>query len=202
MLGFSGAIALWAFEFGKDIAGLDRSSRESVARLEQEVEQLRNERDQAQSIANTADSLLKAEKAAQDKLAAQVRTLEADNMALRADLGFFERLLPAGASGEVAVRGLQADVTEGGQMRFQLLVMQQGKTKPEFNGKYELTLVGTLEGKPWSLAMPGGARPLRFKQYQRVDGVVDYPTQAVVKQVQVRVLDSAGGVRATQLLKL
>lgn len=202
MFGFSAALALWAFEFGKDIAGLDRGSRDEVGRLKHEIEQLRSERDQAQSIANTADSLLKAERVAQEKLTAQVRTLEADNMVLRADLGFFERLLPAGATGEVTVRGLQAQLSQAGQMRYQLLVMQQGKAVPEFNGRYELVLSGQMEGKPWSFTMPGGARPLKFKQYQRVDGVIDYPAEAVVKQVQVKVLDSGGGVRATQVLRL
>ena len=202
MLGFSAALALWAFEFGKDIAGLDRGSRADVGHLRQEIEQLRNERDHAQSIANTADSLLKAERVAQEKLAAQVRALEADNMALRADLGFFERLLPAGASGEVTVRGLQAQLSEAGQMRYQLLVMQQGRAVPEFNGRYELVLSGQLDGKPWSYTAPGGARPLKFRQYQRVEGVVDYPADATLRQVQVKVLDSGGGVRATQLLRL
>lgn len=202
MFGFSAALALWAFEFGKDIAGLDRGSKEEVAALRQELEKSRGERDKAQSIANTADSLLKAERAAQDKLAAQVRMLEADNLALRGDLGFFERLLPTGAGDGVAVRGLQADLPVAGQLRYQLLVMQQGKKLPEFNGRYELTLSGQMDGKSWSLVMPGGARPLQFKQYQRVDGVVAYPAQAVVKLVQVKVMDGSGGVRATQALRL
>ena len=44
-LGFSAAIALWAFEFGKDIAGLDRGSKEELARLraEQELKQVKAE---------------------------------------------------------------------------------------------------------------------------------------------------------------
>ena len=33
VLGFSAAIALWAFEFGKDIAGLDRDAKAQVAQL-------------------------------------------------------------------------------------------------------------------------------------------------------------------------
>lgn len=202
MLGFSSALALWAFEFGKDIAGLDRNAKAQLVQLREELEQLRSERDKAQAIANTADSLLKAEKVAQEKLVTQVRALEAENLALRGDLGFFERLLPAGASGDVAVRGLQADAGAAGQLRYQLLVMQRGKTVPEFNGRYELTLSGQLDGKPWSFPMPGGGKPLQFKQYQRVEGVIAYPAQAVVKQMQVRVTDGSGGVRATQVLRL
>jgi hypothetical protein len=33
VFGFSAALALWAFEFGKDIAGLDRGSKEELAQL-------------------------------------------------------------------------------------------------------------------------------------------------------------------------
>ncbi len=58
VLGFSGALALWAFEVGKGIAGLDHESREAATALEQARQQLddmRRERDRAQSIANTAD---------------------------------------------------------------------------------------------------------------------------------------------------
>ncbi|HEY1392404.1 MAG TPA: DUF6776 family protein [Methylibium sp.] len=202
MCGFSAAIALWAFEFGKDIAGLDHRSAADIAALKRELEQLRQERDQAQAIANTADSLLKAGTAAQDKLAAQVKALETQNLALRGDLGFFERLLPAGGGESLAVRALQAEVPTAGQLHFQLLVMQQGKARPEFHGSYEFTLSGELQDKPWSQAMPGGARPLQFKQYQRLDGVIDYPAAAVVKLVQVKVMDHDGGVRATQSLHM
>ena len=64
MLGFSAAIALWAFETGKDLAGLDRSAKAELARLREEQSLLREERDKAQAVANTAESLLKTEKAA------------------------------------------------------------------------------------------------------------------------------------------
>lgn len=201
-LGFSAAIALWAFEFGKDIAGLDRGAKEELARLRVEVEQLRGERDKAQSIANTAESLLKAERTAQEKLAEQLRLLEADNLALKGDLGFFERLLPAADGDGPAVRGLQAEAKAPGQLRYQLLVMQPGKNVAEFVGRYELLLAGTLNNQPWAQPMPGGPRALQLKQYIRIDGLLEHPEQAVVKTVQVRVLDKAGGVRASQTLKL
>ena len=71
-----------------------------------------------------------------------------------------------------------------------------------FDGRYELVLVGALEGKPWTHAMPGGARLLHFKQYVRVDGLIEHPVEVVIKTVQARVMDSKGAIRATQVLKL
>lgn len=202
VFGFSAAIAAWAFEFGKSIAGLDRDAKEELTQLRVDVVELRAERDKAQSIANTAESLLKAERAAQDRLAQQLRQLEADNLALKGDLGFFERLLPASGNEALAVRGLQIELKAPGQLRYQLLVMHAGRTGPEFNGRYELTLSGTLDGKPWTLAQPGGARPLKMKQYARVEGVVEFPAGAVVKTAQVRVMDGAGAVLGTQAARL
>ena len=199
--GFSAALALWAFEFGKDIAGLERGAKEELAALRVEVQRLRDERERAQSIANTADSLLKTERATQDKLMRELRQAEAEALALKADLGFFERLLPAAGEG-LAVRAMQAELVQPGQLRYQLLLMQSGKAPPEFKGRYELQAAGTLDGKPWTLALPAGPQPISLRQYARVEGRLDHPPAAVVKTVQVRVMDSKGGVRATQTVKL
>jgi hypothetical protein len=197
-LGFSAALALWAFEFGKDIAGVDRIGKAELQRIRAELETLREERDKAQSIANTADSLVKTEKTAQERLASQLRALEAENLSLKGDLGFFERLLPVGGKGDLVVRGLQAEVLGGGRLRYQLLVMQNGRAPAEFKGRYELTLRGQMEGRAWSQAIGGPSRALQFKQYQRVDGTLEFPQPATVQALQVRVVDAQGGIRASQ----
>ena len=122
-------------------------------------------------------------------------------MAAKADLGFFERLLPASGEG-LAVRALQAELVQPGQLRYQLLVMQSGKAPAEFKGRYEVQASGTLDGKPWTLALPAGPQPISLRQYARVEGRLDHPPGAVVKTVQVRVTDNNGGVRASQTVKL
>jgi hypothetical protein len=199
--GFSASLALWAFEFGKEIAGLERTSKEELAQMRTELETLRAERERAQSIANTADSLLKTERVTQDRLSQQLRQAEAEILALKADLGFFERLLPTAGDG-LAVRALQAEPVQPGQLRYQLLVMQSGRSPPEFKGRYEFQLAGTLDGKPWTFTPQPAQRALALKQYARVEGMLDHPEAAVVKSVQVRVLDGNGGVRASQTVKL
>lgn len=203
MLGFCAAIGLWAFEFGKSIAGLDSNAKAELAQLKQEVEKLRDERETAQSIANTSGSLLTAEKAAQDKMASQVKQLEAENRALRDDLGFFEKLMPSGGNNEgIAIRGLQAEVLGGGtQIKWQVLVIQPVKNAPEFDGKIELTLGGSLANKPWSMPLPGGEQRLQLKQYRRLEGVVDLPPQVVVKTLSAKVTEGSA-TRAVQSVKL
>jgi hypothetical protein len=204
VLGFSAAIALWAFDFGREIAGLDSGARKELARLREEVARVTTERDRLLSVANSADSMLKTEQAAQQKLASQLKQLEEQNLALTRDLGFFERLLPnAGTVGKViTVRGLQAELDTAGRIHYQSLVMFRGARSTEFRGNFELSLSGTLDGKPWSLTPPAGQRALAFKQYQRLDGEVDFPPTAVVKQVQVKVVDASGVVQATEVARL
>ncbi len=208
VLGFCAAIGLWAFEFGKDIAGLERGSKDELLQLRTEVTALRAElaavkveRDEAQSVANTADTLVTAEKASHEKLLAQVKQLEADNRLLRDDLGFFEKLIPAGSVEGLAIRGLQAERTTPTTLKWQTLVMQPGRNTQEFNGRLEITFAGTVNGKPWTATLPDGPLPIKVRQYGRMEGELALPPQVVVKSVSARVLEGAV-VRATQSIKL
>ncbi len=201
MLGFSAAVALWAFEFGKGIAGLDTNAKEELQMLRAEVSALRADRDKAKSISNTSASLLTAEKAAQEKMTDQIRQLEAEKLTLRDDLGFFEKLLPASGADGVSIRSLQAELLSASQLKWQVLVIQPVKNAPDFNGKLDLTINGTLAGKPWTVNLPGGAQVLQFKQYRRIEGVLDLPPLAVVKTVTAKVVEGAV-TRSVQTFKL
>lgn len=208
VLGFCAAIGLWAFEFGKDIAGLDRGTKEELLQLRQQMQaqqvemaQLRQERDDAQAVSNTASALVAAEKAAQVKLQEQVKQLEQETHTLRDDLGFFERLIPSGSSEALAIRGLQVDAKDPGSAKWQVLVIQSAKNAPELSLRLELTLTGMQAGKPWSMALAEGAIPFKIKQYGRLEGELALPAQTQVKSVTAKVMDGSV-MRATQTVKL
>ena len=208
VLGFCAAIGLWAFEFGRDIAGLDHSVREELVRARNELDaaraeltKAREERDQAQSIVNTAGTLVTTEKATQEKLAQQVKQLEAENHALRDDLGFFEKLIPTSGTDGVAIRGLQAEVKNANQLHWQVLVIQANRNASDFNGRIDLAFTGLVNGKTWSSALPGGAQTIKVKQYGRLEGLFEVPAQVVVKTITARLMDG-NVVRATQTVKL
>jgi hypothetical protein len=197
-LGVCGAVALWAFEFGKDIAGVGQQQQAELARLRIEVAQLRDEREKAQSLVNTADSVLKTETVARERLAQSLRQAEAENLDLKADLGFFRRLLPTVATDGLSIRSLQAEVKTPGKLRFQMLVMQNGKSAADFVGRYEIVLAGTLQGQPWKLKSVQAGSALQVRQALRVEGTVEHPETAVVKTVEVKVSDLKGKVVASQ----
>jgi hypothetical protein len=133
---------------------------------------------------------------AQERLAEQVRQLEAENQSLQSDLGFFEGLMPVAGEG-LQLRGLQVVMRTPGQLQYQLLLMQAGRDSPAFKGRFDLVLTGRLEGRPWSLTRPG-PDPLAFKQYARVEGSFEIPAEAVLKTVQARIFDQRGTLRANQ----
>lgn len=207
VLGFSGALALWAFEVGRGLAGLGggaQSLAEQLQATQTQLEVTRQDRDRAQSIANTADSLLKTERATQAHLIEQVKALEAENQALKDDLGFFERLLPTAGTAGVAIRAVQLERLTDGQLRFQVLLMLPGgRAAPEFVGQLRLQVQGTRDGQPWSAEGEQVlTQPLKFRQYRRLEGVLNHPADVQVRQVLVRVNDQSGVTRATQNARL
>ena len=201
MTGFYAAIALWTFDLGKSFAGLDTGAKEELLKLRAESAKLLDERDKAQSVLNTSASLITAETSTKERLTAQIKVLEAENRALRDDLGFFQKLIPATGAEGVAIRALQAEVLAGTQLKWQVMVIQPQKNAPEFRGKLQMSMSGTLEGKPWMVDLPGGPQALQFRQYRRVEGLVDLPPQAVVINVSVRVVEGTV-TRAVQSIKL
>ena len=208
VFGFCVAIGMWAFQFGKEIAGIDRGTKEQLQQTRSELASVRAQvatlqasRDKAQSVANTADTVLISEKVTQERLAAQHKQLVSDNQSLRDDLAFFEKLIPTAGGAGIAIRGLQAEVRNGREIKWQVLVFQSLKSPPEFSGRLELSFTGALNGKPWSAVLPGAAQAFKLKQYGRMEGIFELPPHAVVRGVTAKVFDGSV-VKAVQSIKL
>lgn len=201
-LGLSAALALWAFEFGKGLAGLDQGLKTELTELRERLARVDAERDRAVSVANTAESLLRAERTTREQLAQQLKNVEADNARLQADLAFFETLLPAGSGEDVAIRSIQAEPREGEGLRLQVLMFRPGRQAQDLVGRYAVTLSGTLNGRPWTEEADVGGGALRLREYARIDRSVAHPVGAVVKAVQIRVFDQSGALRASRELRL
>lgn len=201
MFGFCAAIALWAFEFGKVIAGVHSDVQEEVVTLRAELESLQRERDQARLVANTSQTLITAGQAAQEQLLARNKQLEQEVLSLRDDLGFFEKLIPMDGAEGIAVRGLQAEMGVDKRLKWRVLLIQPQKTATEFQGQIEVKLVGLLAGKPWQMAAAEKPQTVQFSRSGRFQGFVELPAQAVVKSISVRVLEGSK-VRASESANL
>jgi len=201
VLGFSAALALWAFEFGKDIAGLDRHTEREFLALRAEVDDLTVQLAKAQEVANTSQSLLTTEQVAQEQLGLQIKQLQSDNEMLRSDLGFFERLLPSAGGGALNIRGLQAERISPAQYKWQVLIIQAAKNSPEFRGTIQVSLSGTLNGKPWSVNTNAVPESVVVRSYLRKEGVMDVPSQAVVRSITAKI-ERDGSTVSVHTMKL
>lgn len=188
VLGLSGAVALWAFEFGRDIAGFDRHSVQELTRLQEEVTRLNGELEKAQAVAHTAENQRITERTAQEMLVAQLKELQEDNRKLRRDLGFFEQLIPASGQGGLTIRGLQARRADASRLRWQVLLVQAAKNAAEFKGQMEIAYTGEKEGKAWSMIEPAERHPVLLKQSLRIEGMTLVPPGVVVKTMSVRLM--------------
>lgn len=213
MLVFSLALAAWMWDAGRRFAGFDRSEVEQdLAAARSEAATLREELERLRALANAADSKVAIERTAQQKLAQQIRSLEQENGRVREELALFESML----SSETAVAAplsvlrfkVEPDVLPG-EFRYRLLLLASGPRRGrEFQGRLELAVSLTEDGRSAIIAIPGQAESgesafrLAFKHFQRIDGNFRVSPKAKVESVQLRVYESgAAEPKVTQSVK-
>ncbi|WP_151449043.1 DUF6776 family protein [Lacisediminimonas profundi] len=202
-------IGLWASDHGRAVAGLP--ARPSASEYDDAVQQmsaLRAERDRLATSANAAESQLTIERSSQKGLTAQIKLLETENVALKEDLAFFERLLPVDSrSTGISIRGITAEMGSPTQLQYRLLVMQGGKRATNFEGTLRLSISIIQNGRATSLNFPDGKSSeinnfkLGFRHYQRLEGTLLLPPGATPRSLQATVLEK-GQVRAQHTLNL
>ena len=194
------------YRYARDVGQPDHGT--TLAELEDarsQLQRLTAERDRFAAEAVQMENQLRVEHATREGIAVQMKTLEEDNARLRADLAFFESLLPAPAAARgVVIRSfqLQPDIDEA-TLRYRLLVQQSGRPDRDFVGTVVLKVSLQQDGRSTVLQLPdaahpaAGPAPLSFRHYQRVEGSFSVPVGAVVRSVQVTI-SSGGETRAQQ----
>ena len=204
VLGLGGSIALWAYDLGRNFAGFGPNVGAQVESLEHRVKVLEQERDELISKVNATDSEISIERAGQQPLRDQIKTLESENTALKEDLSFFESLLPAntGAMG-ISIQRIKLESLAPNQIRYRMLVMQGGAGKSYFTGNLQLIVTVLQNGRNAGITFPADKSVdvekyrINFKHYQRLEGVLTLPEGTSVKSLQARVLEK-GHLRAQQ----
>jgi hypothetical protein len=205
LIAAAGLVAV--YRYARDIGQPDHGT--ILAELEaarSQLQRLTADRDRFAAEAVQIENQLRVERATREGIAVQMKTLEEDNARLRADLAFFESLLPAPTA---AVRGvvirsfqLQPDTDEA-TLRYRLLVQQSGRPDRDFVGTVVLKVSLQQDGRSTVLQLPdtahpaAGPAPLSFRHYQRVEGSFSVPAGAAVRSVQVTI-SSGGETRAQQ----
>jgi uncharacterized protein DUF6776 len=207
-------VAGWLYGNGRHFAGFDQEAagddlpvlREKLAGLEEELAQLR-------SVSRGVDTRLQVEKATQDELTVQLRSLQRENATLKEELAVFEGFV-SGAGGQasglriVRVTVEALDSTRG-RYRYRVLLVNRAATRgiQEVRGDLQFELQVGQNGKDASIKLPGGdhAEAARYrvtvKHFHRVEGEFSVPPGAVLKGGEVRLLQD-GQVKARQAIAL
>jgi len=200
------AVGFWIYESGRSLGDPDRSDISGeLNRIRVQLAHITAERDKQMAAAINWESQLKVERSAQQQVRVQIKMLEDENAKLKADLSFFESLLPMPASAKgIVIRSFRVQPdSEPNSLRYRLLVQQSGRPERDFVGAVTVTVNMQQGDQPWVLQLPdpalpnAGPAPLSFRHYQRIEGTFSVPDGATVRSVLVRIL-SGGETRAQQ----
>lgn len=190
---------LWvSYDLGRRYAGFDRSeAADGHARLQDLNRRLKDENAAFRREVAAAERRLHMDLSAQENLSEQIRGLSEENALLKEDLAFFQTLMASGGDpGGISVSRfrVQPDALPG-EYRYRLLVVQSKQRVREFRGSLQFIVDLDEGGASSVITIPGEsdhapAYNLAFKFYQRVEGTFLLPPDAVVRRVQVRVLEN------------
>jgi hypothetical protein len=207
------ALAAWSYEAGRRYAGFDQTAIDrDLTVLRGELAAGRADLDRLRTVANAADSRIAIERTAQENLAKQLRVIEAENARLREELAVLEGMLSADGrkAAPIAIQRfkVQPDPVPG-EYRYHLLVIASGARPAEFQGRFELVVSLTKDGRSAIMNVPesGSAEAkgfvLAFKRFQRIEGTFRIDSGAQVETVQVRVYEgNSAQARATMAAEL
>jgi hypothetical protein len=212
LVSLSAAVAAWMYDAGRRFAGFDRSEVEQeLAAVRHDLQGALTEHERLRAFANAADAKLSIERTAQQNLAQQIRSLEADNARLREELAIFEAMLSSDGRGPAPLSIQRFKVeTEllPGEYRYRLLLLASPPKRTEFQGRYELLVSLTESGRSAMITVPDAAQAgaagfrLSIKHIQRVEGTFRVNPKARVESVQVRVYEAGSAEpRATHSTK-
>jgi hypothetical protein len=199
MFGCVVAITWLAYDFGRRNAGFDQSqaSREQ-SRLIDFNDKLEEENRTLRAQLAAIDRQLQIEMSTQGNLSGQIQSLAEENALLKEDLAFFQTLMASGGEpGGISINRfrIQADALPG-EYRYRLLVVQSKQRVREFHGRLQFVVDLEEDGKSSVVTIPSDSGntqqsySLSFKFYKRIDGTFMLPPAAIVKRVQVRVLEN------------
>ena len=181
------------------------SQQSHIGELERENLELR-------STVQAGGSNLQIERSTQDQLSKQVKALSEENARLKQDISLFEGL--SGGSGLAPTATVSVLTVEpedgGGRYRYRLTAGLSGgrDTKDrEFRGQYQLVVKMQQGGQTAIMTIPQSNDTgrekfvLKFRQFQRAEGVFQVPDGAVPASVEARLL-SDGVIRASKTITL
>lgn len=193
------ALSWWFYEAGARFAGFERGNTvEELRQLRERVAQLEQENGALRSVSAQNERKMQIEMVTQNDLAKTVKTLQDENAQMREDLAFFRKQMSSDKSaGSLSIYSFKVENSVlPGEYRYRLMLVQGGQRERDFQGRVQLLVNVTQDGKRLVVTLPPSkeveakAFNLSFKFYQRLEGTFRIGPDALVKNVQVRVFES------------
>ncbi len=184
--------AAWQLSRQRAAPAMDRLITDQAA-LRQERNALREELAGARrdlAMARRAEQVVRG---ANQELQGTLREREEEIAALRADVGFYERLVGGSAQRQgLSVHSLELHADEGGSYRYTVTLTQSLKKGRLTRGEVSLALEGVQGGRLTTLAwgdlrQDAGAAPLpfEFRYFQQVEGSIMLPADFTPQRIRV-----------------
>jgi hypothetical protein len=186
------------YDFGRQYAGFDQGEAlREKSQLQDLNSRLKDENAAIRREIAAAERQLQIEFATHGNLSTQIRNLAEENALLKEDLAFFQTLMASGSEpGGISINRfrVQPDALPG-EYRYRLLIVQSKQRVKEFHGRLQFIVDYENAARSEVVSLPkldenAQAYNLVFKFYQRVEGTFMVPPGAVIKKVQVRVLEN------------
>lgn len=205
-------LGAWLHAAGYLLPGLgNRFITNDVAGMPVKVARFESELELARKMASSNESRLHIELATQERLAAEIKSLEEENTRLKADLAMFESFARGHAStATLVVSQLQIFPSSSaqGEYRYRLMLVQGGdKKQQELKGKLQFiatmqygTKISTMQ---FMFMGDGGTDPnqISFRYFRRFDGVFNVLPGAQLKSLEARFIKD-GVIKASQTVML
>ncbi|MGH8671683.1 MAG: DUF6776 family protein [Burkholderiales bacterium] len=198
LLGIAAVMAAgWIYERGMEYAGFSRrESSDEMAKLEQQSVLLARENADLRARLVRAERQAQIDRTTRDRLANYIKTLEEETGRLKGDLAFFHGLLsPSKQEDAVSIYSISVERSMmPGEYRYRVLLLQSGKREHAFQGSMRL-LVSALQNGRKTVHDAVGPQAdaakidINFRYYQRIEGTFQVAPDAVVKSVQVRIVE-------------
>ncbi len=205
----------WGFDFGQIFSGFNRKEIEArLATLESDLAASTREARALRERSARLESDLAMATGAQTALEKQTREMTQENAQLKEEVAFLQQLFAdAHKTPGLGIQRLSVERDGEEVFRYHVLVVRGGNPKDDFDGY--LTLQAQLVPAPGA---PADARPqtitlpddlpqphdpitLRFKYYQRVEGIVRVPPGLTLRTLTARAYENgATAPRATRSL--
>jgi septal ring factor EnvC (AmiA/AmiB activator) len=207
----------WGFDFGQILGGFNRKAVEQqLATAEADATRHAQEAAALRQANSALESELAMTRGAQAALTKQVAELSQENQQVKEEVAFLQKLVSdASKSVGVAIPRLVVERSEADDAwTYSILVVRGGTPRDEFEGHLALAaVVSTPDDRgaatsatlnlPADQPESAAALRLRFKYYQRIEGVLRVPKGTQVRSLTVRAYESgATAPRATRTLAL